>query len=164
MESDASLADGPASMRSTGAYLSYYRGCAVDTASTQQSKTVNTSTLHAESTAATTAAKQGAYVKHLHDWLGVTKKDTIPLAIDNLATVLATSGPIPKFSAKSKHFDISARYIAELVENGVIRPYQVGGTVTDDHPGLPADALTRPLNAQLIAHYSSIIQGPPASD
>ena len=163
MESDASFADDPANLRSTGAYLGYYRGCAADTASSAQHKTVTTSTLHSESTSATTAAKQGAYVKHVHDWLGVTKRDAIPLAIDNLATVLATAGPIPKFSAKSKHFAISARYTAELVEQGVIRPYHVGGSVTADHPGLPADALTKPLNARLIAHYSSIIQGPPSS-
>ena len=160
METDASFADDASNRRSQGGYLGHYRDCAVDTAQSAQHKTVTTSTFHAESTQATAAAKQARYVKMVDDWLGVTKNDAIPLAIDNAATVLATAGPSPKFSPKSKHFDISARYITELVELGYIRPYHVRGEVTADHRGLQADALTKPLSGKLIAHHAALIQGP----
>ena len=79
------------------------------------------------------------------------------MGIDNLAAVLAAARP--KFSPKSKHFNISARCLAEIVEQGIVHPGHVAGTVTDAHDGIASDALTKPLSANLIAHCCPMLQG-----
>ena len=148
---------GDADGRSQGGHEGHFRGLAVDHAVSSRMTGVMTSTFMAEATQATSAAKQGVYVYNVDNWLGASKAAPIPLGIDNLATVLAAARP--KFSPKSKHFNISARYLAEIVEQGIVYPYHVAGTVTDTHDGIASDALTKPLSANLIAHYYPVLQG-----
>jgi len=148
---------GDADGRSQGGHEGHFRGQAADHAVSSRMSGVMTSTFMAEATQGTTAAKQGVYVFNVDNWLGVSKKAPIPLGIDNLATVLSAARP--KFSPKSKHFNISARYLAEIVEQGIVYVYHVAGTVTTEHDGIASDALTKPLSASLIAHYYPILQG-----
>ena len=156
MTTDAGMF-GDSDGRSQGGHEGHFTNMAIDQASSSRIKGVVTSTFHAEATEATSAAKQAAYVFNVDGWLGATKGGPIPIGVDNLATVLSAARP--KFSPKSKHFNISARYLAELVEDGIVYTYHVPGTVTDTHPGIASDALTKPLSAGLIAHYYPILQG-----
>ena len=156
MTTDAGMF-GDSDGRSQGGHEGHFTDMAIDQASSSRIKGVVTSTFHAEATEATSTGKQAAYVSNVDNWLGATKGGPIPIGVDNLATVLSAARP--KFSPKSKHFNISARYLAELVEEGIIYTYHIPGTVTVNHPGIASDALTKPLSAGLIAHYYPILQG-----
>jgi len=160
MASDASFADDVEDRRSQGGYMGGFVGLPPDTYSSTKSNRVATSTFHAEPLFASPAAKQAVYVKLPHDWLRVGNNDAIKLAVDNQATILQAAAPVRKWSPRSKHFDIDAKYITEAVENGDVYVHHVSGAPpSEEHEGFPCDAFTKALPSSVLTLYFPPLQG-----
>ena len=160
MASDASFAGDVDDRRSQGGYLGGFTDMPPDTYSSTKSSRVATSTFHAESLFASSAAKQAVYVYLLHAWLRVSNGDAIKLALDNQATILQAAAPVRKWSPRSKHFDIDAKYLTEAVERGEVYVYHASGAPpSDKHDGFPCDALTKALPSSVLTYYIPLLQG-----
>ena len=94
-------------------------------------------------------------------FLDVYDGQPLILNMDNETTVLHAGAPIKKWSAKSRHFTLDQKYVAQAVQDNVIQVRHQRGTVTDDNPrGFYADAFTKGLPRDLVELYLGVMHGP----
>lgn len=115
--SDADFAGHPSRKSTTGS-LWTFAGSPVTWASKLQ-RTVSTSTTEAEYLALMYNAKEAVWIAELLYEVGYTEKpECLQIYCDNKATIELTKNPV--FHAKTKHIDVAAHYVRELIEDGRI--------------------------------------------
>ena len=166
MSADASFADDELTRKSQGGWCGFFAAVRTfDTYYSAKSQRVATSTYHAETIFAASAAKQATYVRNFLLWLRLTHDEPISLGIDNQSTVLHAASPVRKWSPQRKHFDIDCHYISEAGETGVIKIHHVPGAPPNAATGalgFPVDCLTKALPVSVVASYYHVVQGPAA--
>lgn len=112
----------PVSFRSTTGYAFSSFGGTVSWCSRRQ-KTVALSTAEAEFMAASDAAKQALFLRHLLDDLGFLPSAPTLLACDNQSTVALSRNPTDH--SHQKHIDLRIYRLRELVQDGLVSLYHV---------------------------------------
>ncbi|KAJ9524360.1 hypothetical protein QJQ45_008562 [Haematococcus lacustris] len=137
---DADYTGDPDSMRSTSGTVFVLNGAAVSWRSQLQT-TVAASTTEAETQAAAAATKEALFLRKVLHHLGASC-DPIPIFCDNQGAVALIKNPVE--SSRSRHIAV-AHHLA--------RERQARGEVVFTHcpsTEMVADALTKPLSAQLL--------------
>lgn len=131
------------SRRSTMGYIFLLAQGAV-TWSSKMQRSVSTSTAEAEYHALAYAGKEAVWIRNLLGQLGFTQKQPTTVYGDNQGALALSENP--EFHARTKHIDVSAHYIRELVEDQIVK---LEYKPTD---GMLADCLTKPLKAAQHQH------------
>jgi hypothetical protein len=76
--------------------------------------------------AATAAACQAAWLRHLLGELLNQQEETVKLFIDNQSAIQLISNPV--FHERTKHIDLHFHFIRECVENGKVAVEDIGTT------------------------------------
>ena len=164
MAADAAFADDELARHSQGAWCGFFADVGTfDTWYSAKSSRVATSTCHAETIFAASAAKQACYVRNFLLWTRLSLDEPISLGIDNQSTVLHAASPARKWSPQRKHFDIDCHYISEAVELGVVAVHHVPGAAPNEATGsvgFPVDCLTKALPICVVASCYHDVQGP----
>ncbi|KAI1000057.1 hypothetical protein K3495_g8141 [Podosphaera aphanis] len=115
--SDADFAGHPSRKSTTGS-LWMFAGSPITRASKLQ-KTVSTSTTEAEYLAMLYNAKEAVWIAELLYQVGYTSRvECLKIYCDNKAAIELTKNPV--FHAKTKHIDLAAHYVRELISDGRI--------------------------------------------
>ncbi|KAJ9516712.1 hypothetical protein QJQ45_027145 [Haematococcus lacustris] len=137
---DADYAGDPDSMRSTSGTVFVLNGAAISWRSQLQT-TVAASTTEAETQAAAAATKEALFLRKVLHHLGASC-DPIPIFCDNQGAVALIKNPVE--CSRSRHI---------AVAHHLTRERQARGEVVFTHcpsTEMLADALTKPLSAQLL--------------
>ena len=95
-------------------------------------------------------------------FMGIYNGDPIVLEMDNEATCIHAGAPIKRWSAKSRHFSLDQKYVAQAVQHNIIKVVHRRGTITPENPqGFFADCFTKALPSSLLDVYLPRMQGPP---
>jgi hypothetical protein len=145
---DSSFADCPDTKRSTGGFVLYWWGCAVNWLS-KMNRYVTTSTNHSEYVAGAVCARECAFHDNLAKELGF---NVLPIHTfsDSKGGIAQTYNPTNR--AATKHIDVADHYIREQVERKRI-------TVTHvETRDMDADIFTKPLDkATFIRHRDKMM-------
>lgn len=115
--SDADFAGHPSRKSTTGS-LWMFAGSPITWASKLQ-RTVSTSTTEAEYLALLYNAKEAIWIAELLYQIGYTSKaECLNIYCDNKAAIELSKNPV--FHAKTKHIDVAAHFVRELVEDNRI--------------------------------------------
>ena len=145
---DSSFADCPDTKRSTGGFILYWWGCAVNWSS-KTNRYVTTSTNHSEYVAGAVCARECAFHESLSKEL---KQHITPIHLfsDSKGGIAQTYNPTNR--AATKHIDVADHYIREQVERKRL-------TVTHVDTGdMDADIFTKALNrTPFLRHRSKML-------
>lgn len=131
------------SRKSTMGYIFLLAGGAV-TWSSKIQRSVSTSTAEAEYHALAYAGKEAAWIRNFLRQLGFAQEGPTTIYGDNQSALALVENP--EFHARTKHIDVSAHYIRELVEDNVVKvQYRPTGEML-------ADCLTKPLKTAQHQH------------
>lgn len=146
--SDADFAGHPSRKSTTGS-LWMFAGSPITWASKLQ-RTVSTSTTEAEYLALLYNAKEAIWIAELLHQIGYTNKvECLNIYCDNKAAIELTKNPV--FHARTKHVDVAAHFVRELVEDNRI-------TVSYVNTKLQlADCLTKCLGKQQYQQLCSLM-------
>jgi hypothetical protein len=132
---DSDWGSDPVTRRSVTGYVFKLSGAAISWSSKRQS-TVATSSAEAEYIAATAAAKDAAWLRHLLCDLDVVTS-TVPIATDSQSSLAMLNNT--SSGSKSKHIDIQYHYARDCVEKKAVAfSYVPTGSMV-------ADLLTKPV-------------------
>jgi hypothetical protein len=135
------------SRRSTMGYIFLLAQGAV-TWSSKMQRSVSTSTAEAEYHALAYAGKEAVWIRNLLEQLGFIQEQPTTIYGDNQGALALTENP--EFHARTKHIDVSAHYIRELIEDQIVKlEYKPTNEML-------ADCLTKPLKA---AQHQQIVKG-----
>jgi hypothetical protein len=126
------------SRKSTMGYIFLLAQGAI-TWSSKIQRSVSTSTTEAEYHALGYAGKEAVWIRNLLRQLGFTQEQPTTIFGDNQGALALTDNP--EFHPRTKHIDVSAHYIRELIEDQVVK-LQYRSTEQ-----MLADCLTKPLKA-----------------
>jgi hypothetical protein len=151
MFTDADFAADVDKRRSTSGAVMLMQGAAVLWISKLQS-TVATSTTEAEYVAASTATKEGLWVRKL---LGEIYGRVSPLhlRVDNQAAIVLISENTAGQSGRTKHIDVQFHFVRDRFQKGDI---SVGFVSTSDQH---ADIFTKQLAGPMFKKHRSIVMG-----
>jgi hypothetical protein len=111
-------------------------------------RSVSTSTAEAEYHALAYAGKEAVWIRNLLEQLGFIQEQPTTIYGDNQGALALTENP--EFHARTKHIDVSAHYIRELIEDQIVKlEYKPTNEML-------ADCLTKPLKA---AQHQQIVKG-----
>jgi hypothetical protein len=151
MFTDADFAADVDKRRSTSGAVMPMQGAAVLWISKLQS-TVATSTTEAEYVAASTATKEGLWVRKL---LGEIYRRVSPLhlRVDNQAAIVLISEYTAGQSGRTKHIDVQFHFVRDRFQKGDI---SVGFVSTSDQH---ADIFTKQLAGSMFEKHRSVVMG-----
>jgi hypothetical protein len=115
--SDADMAGDLDDRKSTTGSLFFLNGCPVTWQSVKK-QTIALSSCEAEYMAATAAACQAAWLRHLLDELLNQPEETVKLFIDNQSAIQLIRNLV--FHERTKHIDTRFHFIRECVEDGKV--------------------------------------------
>jgi hypothetical protein len=111
-------------------------------------RSVLTSTAKAEYYALAYAGKEAVWIRSLLGQLGFAQDQPTTIYGDNQGALALAENP--EFHARTKHIDVSAHYIRQLIEDHIVK---LEYKPTDE---MLADCLTKPLKA---AQYQGNVKG-----
>ena len=160
ISTDATLGDDLTTGKPLGGAGGGFENMAIDFWFSHTARRVCGSTLAAESYFGSAGARQAVYMCQVLTFLDMYN-GPITIRMDNANTVLHAGAPIKRWSAKSRHFTLDQKFIAQAVQDNVARVIHQPGSVTESNPlGFFADCFTKGLPADLLALYLSVMQGP----
>lgn len=115
---DSDWAGDKETRRSITGFIIFLMGCAILWRSKQQ-KSVSLSSAEAEYYALSEAAKEIKFVAQLLMSMGMRVKIPIIVRVDNVGAIFMSENL--STNSKSKHIDIRARFVAEMIEDGFIK-------------------------------------------
>ena len=115
--SDAAHLDDVDTLRSTMAYIFFYKCCLISW-KTKLHTYVTTSSNHSEYVATAKAAREAKWLHKIYKQLGFDQFSTIPLFCDNKGAVAMNYNPVNH--ERNKHVDMADHYAREQVERGII--------------------------------------------
>lgn len=131
------------SRKSTMGYIFLLAGGAV-TWSSKMQRSVSTSTAEAEYHALAYAGKEAVWIRNFLRQLGLAQEESTTIYGDNQSALALVENP--EFHTRTKHIDVSAHYIRELVEDNVVKmQYRPTSEML-------ADCLTKPLKTTQHQH------------
>lgn len=146
--SDADFAGHP-TRRSTTGSLWMFAGSPITWASKLQ-RTVSTSTTEAEYLALMYNGKEAVWIAQLLHQVGYTKSvECLSIFGDNKAAIELTKNPV--FHARTKHIDVGAHYVRELIEDNKINVNYINTKLQ------LADCLTKCLGKQQYLHLCHLM-------
>ncbi|XP_071637520.1 uncharacterized protein [Temnothorax longispinosus] len=116
--SDADYAGDLEARRSTTGYVYSLANGSV-TWSSRRQKMVTLSTTKAEYVAASSAAKEAVWLRHLLCEIGHRCENATTLIVDNQSAIKLAKNP--EFHERTKHIDVRCHHIREMIENGEIK-------------------------------------------
>jgi hypothetical protein len=148
---DAAHADDMDTLRSTIAYLFFFRRCAISWKS-KLNTVLTTSTNHSEYCAAAMAAREAKWWEKLCEEIGfIDFVKPVDLFSDSKGSIAMTYNPVLR--SASKHVDLADHYVREQQELGTITTTWVS---TKD---MRADMLTKPLpHVDFNRHASKVVR------
>jgi hypothetical protein len=114
---DSDWAGDSSDRRSTAGYL-FQLGSGPISWSSKKVKTLALSSCEAEYRAAKEATKEAVWLHHVLTELGLIQKSTTELRCDNQGAIQLAYNPV--YHSKTKHLDLDAHYIRDLVADGTI--------------------------------------------
>jgi len=160
ISTDATLGDDLTTGKPLGGAGGGFEGMAIDFWFSHTARRVCGSTLAAESYFGSAGARQAQYMSQVLTFLDMYNGPII-IRMDNANTVLHAGAPIKRWSAKSRHFTLDQKFIAQAVQDNIAKVVHQPGSVTESNPlGFFADCFTKGLPASLLALYLSVMQGP----